>query len=100
MGEEPEIVRERAANLWSSFERKFPMVSKATRMEPDPQVGVEDIGGVTYGPKGKILIVAGYGSDEVATFTVDPETGALTEIDSATLSDDPSDLTDIQIVQR
>ncbi|MDJ0867430.1 MAG: AAA family ATPase [Myxococcota bacterium] len=46
MGEDPEIVRERASNLWSSFERKFPMVSKATRIEPNPQIGVEDIGGL------------------------------------------------------
>lgn len=40
------LAPERAANLWSSFERKFAPIAKATALEARPQVGVEDIGGL------------------------------------------------------
>jgi ATP-dependent 26S proteasome regulatory subunit len=40
------LLRERAANLWSSFERKVPPVAKATQMDPQPSIGVEQIGGL------------------------------------------------------
>jgi ATP-dependent 26S proteasome regulatory subunit len=43
---EATLQRERATNLWSSFERKFPPVAKATRMDPQPSVAFEDIGGL------------------------------------------------------
>ncbi|HSJ98061.1 MAG TPA: ATP-binding protein [Myxococcota bacterium] len=38
--------RERAQNLWSSFERKFAPIAKAARLEAAPAVGVEQIGGL------------------------------------------------------
>lgn len=43
---ENNVQRERATNLWSSFERKFPPIAKATGLEAQPSVGVEQIGGL------------------------------------------------------
>src|SRR5262245_11311665 len=43
---DPARQRERAVNLWSSFERKFPPIAKATQVDPDPATGVESIGGL------------------------------------------------------
>lgn len=43
---ESSVLRERAVNLWSSFERKFPPVAKSTRMDPDPAMHVDQIGGL------------------------------------------------------
>jgi transitional endoplasmic reticulum ATPase len=40
------VLRERAVNLWSSFERKFPPIAKSTRIDPAPALGVEQIGGL------------------------------------------------------
>lgn len=42
----PNVQRERAQNLWSSFERKFAPVAKATSLVAAPEVGVESIGGL------------------------------------------------------
>lgn len=41
-----EIRRERAQNLWSSFSRKFEPVGQATRLEPIPDFGLSQIGGL------------------------------------------------------
>ncbi len=46
MTDDPTIRGERAQNLWTSFERKFPNVSKATTMVGHPSTGVDDIGGL------------------------------------------------------
>ena len=46
MSEDRSIRYERAQNLWASFERKFPQLSKATRMTGLPRVDVGDIGGL------------------------------------------------------
>jgi SpoVK/Ycf46/Vps4 family AAA+-type ATPase len=43
---DPTLQRERATNLWSSFERKFPPIPKATEFEAQPDVGVDQIGGL------------------------------------------------------
>ena len=43
---DPSVSRERATNLWSSFERKFPPIAKASQMDAQPEVGVEQIGGL------------------------------------------------------
>lgn len=43
---EASVQRERATNLWASFERKLPPIAKATRMDAQPAVGVEEIGGL------------------------------------------------------
>lgn len=43
---EPALQRERASNLWASFDRKFPPIHKATEFEARPSVGVEQIGGL------------------------------------------------------
>ncbi len=48
MSDDPTIRGERAQNLWTSFERKFPNVSKATAMIGHPAVGVDDIGGLAH----------------------------------------------------
>jgi len=44
--EEPGIRIERAQNLWSSFARKHPAVSRATAMDPDPKIEISEIGGL------------------------------------------------------
>lgn len=46
MADDPNLSGERARNLWASFERKFPNVSKATTMVGHPSIGVDDIGGL------------------------------------------------------
>jgi ATP-dependent 26S proteasome regulatory subunit len=43
---EQEILQERAQNLWSSAERKFAPLARAARLEPAPQVGTDQIGGL------------------------------------------------------
>jgi len=43
---ESSVLRERATNLWSSFERKMAPVAKATQMDAQPDVGVDSIGGL------------------------------------------------------
>ena len=40
------VLRERATNLWASFERKVPAIAKATQMEAAPDVGFDRIGGL------------------------------------------------------
>ncbi len=64
MSDDAGIRRERARNLWTSFERKHPQVAKATSMTELPDVGVEDIGGLATA------------KEEVLTYacaTTDPE---------------------------
>jgi ATP-dependent 26S proteasome regulatory subunit len=41
-----DIERERASNLWASFERKFPPIAKAVDLDPAPSLGAERIGGL------------------------------------------------------
>ncbi len=48
MSDDPKIRGERAQNLWTSFERKFPNVSKATTMVGNPSIDVDDIGGLSH----------------------------------------------------
>lgn len=43
---EASLARERATNLWTSFERKFPAIGKATRMDAQPDLAVDRIGGL------------------------------------------------------
>jgi ATP-dependent 26S proteasome regulatory subunit len=43
---EAAVQRERAINLWSSFARKFPPIPKATELDAQPDVGVDQIGGL------------------------------------------------------
>ena len=40
------LQRERAQNLWASFERKFPAVAHATRLDAAPDQSTEEIGGL------------------------------------------------------
>jgi ATP-dependent 26S proteasome regulatory subunit len=40
------VERERARNLWSSFERKFAPIARAARLETAPSIGVDQIGGL------------------------------------------------------
>ena len=49
--------RERAANLWEPFARKFPQIAKSTEFDRDPSTGFEDIGGLEE-PKDEILTYA------------------------------------------
>jgi len=51
------IRRERTQNLWLSFERKFPPIAKATRLDPQPQLPFERIGGLAV-PKEEIMTYA------------------------------------------
>ncbi len=53
----PQIQRDRAQNLWASYERKFPPVSKATALDPNPNLGFEEIGGLVSA-KDEILTYA------------------------------------------
>jgi len=46
MPPERDPARERAQNLWASFERKFAPIAKATFLDAAPAVGVEQIGGL------------------------------------------------------
>ncbi len=57
MASDPAIQRERAANLWDPFRRKFPLLAKASGFERDPDVGFGDIGGLEE-PKDEILTYA------------------------------------------
>lgn len=43
---EPEILQERATNLWNSAARKLPQLAKATRLSASPQVNSDQIGGL------------------------------------------------------
>ena len=54
---DPVVARERATNLWSSFERKFPPIAKASSLDAQPAVGVEQIGGLA-GAKEEVLTYA------------------------------------------
>ncbi|RIK96859.1 MAG: hypothetical protein DCC71_22105 [Proteobacteria bacterium] len=40
------VARERASNLWASFERKVPAIAKATQMDAAPDLAVDRIGGL------------------------------------------------------
>ena len=53
----PDIRVERAQNLWSSFERKFEPVARATELDPDPQLNLSQIGGLASS-KDEILTYA------------------------------------------
>jgi SpoVK/Ycf46/Vps4 family AAA+-type ATPase len=57
MQRDPAIQRERAANLWDPFRRKFPLIEKSTEFAADPGVGFGDIGGLEE-PKDEILTYA------------------------------------------
>ncbi len=48
---------ERAQNLWSSFARKFEPIERATQLDPDPQLELGEIGGLTAA-KDEILTYA------------------------------------------
>jgi SpoVK/Ycf46/Vps4 family AAA+-type ATPase len=54
---ERDTTRERAQNLWSSFERKFAPIAKSARIDVDPAVTVEQIGGLASA-KDEILTYA------------------------------------------
>ena len=41
-----QIAQERVQNLWNSTARKHPALDKAAYLEPDPQVGTDQIGGL------------------------------------------------------
>ena len=43
---ERQIASERAQNLWTSATRKFPPLARASRLEPLPQAGSDEIGGL------------------------------------------------------
>jgi SpoVK/Ycf46/Vps4 family AAA+-type ATPase len=49
--------RQRAANLWLPFARKFPIVGKAAQLEPEPDQDFDGIGGLEE-PKYEILTYA------------------------------------------
>lgn len=42
----PDLVRQRAKNIWEAFLRKSPLVAKAARLEADPTLSFGDIGGL------------------------------------------------------
>jgi len=44
--EDHTIQIERAGNLWASFERKFEHIARATSLDPDPKLGLDQIGGL------------------------------------------------------
>jgi ATP-dependent 26S proteasome regulatory subunit len=59
-----DLQRERAINLWGSFERKFPPIAKTAVMDAQPTVDFQDIGGLATA------------KDEVSTYAcaaTDPE---------------------------
>ncbi|MGE4608690.1 MAG: ATP-binding protein [Myxococcota bacterium] len=37
---------ERTQNLWASFERKFEQIAKSIKLDPDPHLGLDQIGGL------------------------------------------------------
>ncbi|MCE2391765.1 MAG: AAA family ATPase [Proteobacteria bacterium] len=49
--------RERAANLWDPFARKYPQIAKSTEFDKHPETDFEDIGGLDE-PKDEILTYA------------------------------------------
>ena len=51
------IQKERAANLWGSFARKFDPVARASALDPDPDLELYRIGGLS-GPKDEIATYA------------------------------------------
>ncbi|MEE9608892.1 MAG: ATP-binding protein [Myxococcota bacterium] len=55
--EDPAILKERAQNLWASFGRKVESVAQATRIDPIPEFGLANIGGLE-GPKEEIQTYA------------------------------------------
>lgn len=54
---ERDVRRERAQNLWSSLERKMPLLARATTFDPDPDVAFDGIGGLAAA-KDEILTYA------------------------------------------
>lgn len=62
---EPSVTRERASNLWSSFERKFPPIAKATQMDARPEVGVDQIGGLAAAKEEVLTYACGATDPEV-----------------------------------
>ncbi len=44
--EDPQLLRERTQNLWSSFARKVEPISRSTQLEAMPEVSVDRIGGL------------------------------------------------------
>ncbi len=52
-----EILRERAQNIWTSATRKFESLDQATQLDPLPETGLEEIGGLA-GPKDEIQTYA------------------------------------------
>jgi ATP-dependent 26S proteasome regulatory subunit len=75
---EPSIARERATNLWASFERKFAPIAKSTRLDPEPAMGVEQIGGLAAA-KEEVLTYACAATDPAvnARWGTRPPTGLL-----------------------
>jgi ATP-dependent 26S proteasome regulatory subunit len=64
-GADPNVLRERAANLWASFERKFPPIAKSSRMDPQPAVGVDQIGGLAAAKEEVLTYACGATDPEV-----------------------------------
>ena len=72
------VARERATNLWSSFERKFPPIAKSSRLDAQPAVGVEQIGGLAAAKEEVLTYACGATDPEVyARWGTRPPTGLL-----------------------
>jgi ATP-dependent 26S proteasome regulatory subunit len=75
---EASVARERATNLWSSFERKFAPVAKSSLMDAQPAVGVEQIGGLAAAKEEVLTYACGATDPEVyARWGTRPPTGLL-----------------------
>lgn len=59
------IQRERALNLWTHFQRKFPLVEKSSEIRPEPHVVDEQIGGLAPAKEELLTYACGATNPEV-----------------------------------
>jgi len=79
MASDPALVaRERSQNLWSSFERKFAPIAKASTLDPAPAIGVDQIGGLAAAKEEVLTYACAATNPEVyAHWGTFPPTGML-----------------------
>lgn len=76
--QDTEIRQERAQNLWSSTARKFPPLARATTLEPAPDVGPEQIGGLAAAQEEVLTYACAMTSPEIyASWGTFPPSGLL-----------------------
>jgi ATP-dependent 26S proteasome regulatory subunit len=59
------IQRERAQNLWTNFQRKFPLIEKTTEILPQPQISEDQIGGLAPAKEELLTYACGVTNPEV-----------------------------------